>query len=696
MLDNLVIVESKSKIKTFQKILGPKFTIIATGGHICNLPKKTLGIETENDFHVTYVPLSDKKKKIIELREKIKQSKIIWLATDKDYEGERIAENIKKLCLLKNFNRVYFTEITPTAIKTSFENCKTQLNQKFLDCQETRRVIDRLVGYKITPFLWKKFPDSFKMKLSIGRVQSATMSLLMDRERTIKEFQSMKQWKMKALFKHDLIDSIDTMFYQNDLVKIWESEEILPFLHKLSNQFIIICGDSMIKKSYPPKPFITSSLQQTAYGELGFTIGKTMKIAQELYEKGHITYLRTDSHVLSQDFIAMASEFLVKKYGKEFLETFDKKIVNKKNAQEAHEAIRPTKVDFIISNIPEDAQKLYRLIWIRTMSFLLQPYIYEELPLYIKELQFEQDQYFRGSFQNTVSLGYKVIFEENGKEKMDMIQFSKKLHGTKVHNVYIEAYESKQEPPKYYDEASLVKMMENKGIGRPATYQISIEKLMNKNYIEKCNIKGQEQICKIIRWENHNIIMKDKKIIMGKQNNKFKITQLGHEIYEFVNEYFPFICNIEFTKKMEENIDDILSSTNTKNSVLTLFYETLKPLLNQEISKNSSNDKISQFKIHKKTFHVKNGKFGYYIQFMDKKKTKNIPLQPYLDLFKKSIEEIQEDDIKKLLKFPLVYQKNSQSLKIEYGRYGIYCRDVKIDNDDLQCIKNYIEIKIDK
>jgi len=686
MIENLVIVESTSKIKSFQKILGDRYTIIATGGHLCNLPTKELGIDIHNHFSASYVPLEGKKAKIKELTTKLKAAKNIWLATDKDFEGERISEDIRKLGRLQDFNRVYFTEITPDALGVAFSNPRKHLDEGFLDCQETRRIMDRLVGYKLSPVLWKHFTDSFSMHLSVGRVQSATLSLIVDRAIACEHFRYEKKWKMKARF--DGLGDQDCIFYENYAIKIWEKKEIAPFFQGLFDKFTMHCEDTEKKKVLPSKPFITSSLQQVAYQQLGFPIGKTMKIAQGLYEKGCITYLRTDSYHLSEQFVHQARSYLLETYGEQYVNPSSyQQVVNRKNAQGAHEAIRPT--DATQKNArgfsDDDYQKLYQLIWIRTLSSLLRPMIYEEMPIRIKDLTFTENQYFQGVVKTILSEGFTVLSGGRcgGTEGLLIRdRWDDRATGCQ----WIEAYESSTAPPPHYDEASLVKKMETEGIGRPSTYQMSIEKLMTHGYIKKSSIKGREIEISRFRWKRRQISTESQNIIIGGQNNRIVLTQIGQKVFEFLKHHFPFICNTEFTKNMETNIDKILSQSIKKIQILTEFYGILEPFLSQPIAKTTINESITSIKIKNKVYRIKRGKFGYFLQYTKDKKSANIPLEPYLKNSGKTVEMLGEIDIQFLTSLPMVFMKNNCPITIEYGRYGFYSRDSKLDHTDVTAI----------
>lgn len=676
---NIVIVESKSKIKTIEKILGKDYKVFASSGHIDNLSKKELGIDIENNFKPTYKLLVDKKKYLDNLKHHCQKGNV-WLATDKDFEGERIAEALRKYLGLANFKRVYFTEITPKAILDSFKNPSTHLNTLYLDCQETRRIMDRLIGYKLSPILWKHFPMNNKNPISIGRVQAATLAIVMNRDKEIEEFTSAKNWVVIGYFTNSLQETLQALLHPKDL----EHENILQLLKQLVGKFTTKCLDPKLTKSYPSKPFITSSLQQASYTALHFPIQKTMKLAQELYEKGHITYIRTDSAKLSDDFIQLASQYIAENYGQDYVLKVPRNPKNNKNAQEAHEAIRPTRLVKEI-NLSLDHQKLYELIWKRSIAYIMTPAIYQEMEIQIKDVSFQNNEYFKDTISELIFDGYLKLENKTICEKWNgPLTTWKSLTCNKI-----EAREKFENFPIHYDESALVKKMEQEGIGRPATYVASISKLVEKKYIEKKDFVGVSKQQKGYLWKkpNHPLKVFAEKVVLGKEKNKFGMTELGTNIIKFLEKYFSFAINIGFTKEMEIKIDDILNQKTKKLEILNDFYKILKPLLEQNIEKTGvvkkASNSLRQFKIGRKLYHIKDGPYGPYLHYKEKTKVKNISLTAYLQFSHKSLDSLMEKDVKLLASLPIEYKDNC---KLEYGRYGFYSRQENLTNDQIKDI----------
>jgi DNA topoisomerase-1 len=673
---NIVIVESKSKIKTIEKILGKDYKVFASSGHIDNLPKKELGIDIENNFKPTYKLLVDKKKYLDNLKQQCEKG-VVWLATDKDFEGERIAEALRKYLRLSNFKRVYFTEITPKAILESFKNPSTHLNNLYLDCQETRRIMDRLIGYKLSPILWKHFPMNNKNPISIGRVQAATLAIVMNRDKEIEEFSSAKNWVVTGFFINSLQDTLQAVLHPKDL----EHEIIVQLLGQLVGNFTAKCLDPKHTKSYPSKPFITSSLQQASYSALHFPIQKTMKLAQELYEKGHITYIRTDSAKLSDDFVQIATQYIAENYGQEYVLKIPRNPKNNKNAQEAHEAIRPTRLTKEI-NLSLDHQKLYELIWKRSIAYIMTPAIFQEVEIQIKDASFQNNEYFKDTISELIFDGYLKLENKTIYEKWKgPLTTWKSVTCNKI-----EAREKFGNFPIHFDESGLVKKMEQEGIGRPATYVASISKLVDKKYIEKKDFEGvyKDQIGYIWKKPNHPLQTFSEKVVLGKEKNKFGITELGGNIIKFLEKYFSFAINIGFTKEMEIKIDDILNQQSKKHEILNDFYKILKPLLEQPIEKTiitkKANDSLRQFKIGRKLYHIKDGPYGPYLHYKEKTKVKNISLTAYLQFSHKSLDSLMEKDVKLLTSLPIEYKDHC---KLEYGRYGFYSRQENLTREQI-------------
>lgn len=678
---NLVIVESKSKIKTIEKILGKDFKVVASSGHIDNLPKKELGIDIENNFKPKYIIDMKKKKNIQDLVHQCQKASLVWLATDKDFEGERIAEALRKHCRLTKFNRVYFTEITPKAIQESFGCPVHHLHQGYLDCQETRRILDRLIGYKLSPILWKNFPMNSKKPISIGRVQAATLAIVMKRDTLIQKFETNKNWVVTGFF--------------NDIQAILEpeltnEEKVVQVLKQLNGKFSSQCLDPKVVKSYPSKPFITSTLQQASYQQLGFPIQKTMKLAQELYEKGHITYLRTDSCILSNDFMTLASDYIKSHFGEDYLQIIPRVVKNNKNAQEAHEAIRPTRMNREI-NLSTEHEKLYSLIWNRSLGFLMTPALYQEIELQIRDSSFEKEMCFKHNIRHLMFPGYLVLDEKVKVVPTEQLKTeSQRWKSINCHK--IQAMEKFKNPPSHHDFSTLVKQMEKEGIGRPATYQASIDKLIDKKYIENKNFKGTQVDIQGYRWISSKVPLEriSDTILLGKECNKLGVTELGESILRFLKQYFAFVVNIDFTKEMETHIDNILKESSNKLEILTHFYKTFQPLLSQTIEKPKQEVKVStdlaQIKIGRKIFHIKEGPYGPYLHYKNDGKVKNISLTAYLQFVHKSLEQIKEKDIQLLLACPVEYKPG---FVLEYGRYGFYSRQEKLSTDQ---IKNYLQL----
>ena len=697
-----MIVESFSKTRTIQKILGNEYTVIASGGHIDNLPKKEMGVDVHDEFRTHYHILPAKRQWIRDVRQRLEGgSKTIWLATDKDLEGERIAEAIRCQCRLEpgSFHRVYFTEITPAAIHEAFDHPLPHLDAAALESQETRRVLDRLIGYQLSPLLWKRFPQNSRTPLSIGRVQAATLSLVVDRCSKNQEHQQQKKWSIVGDFE-DLPRAV-----YDDKKNPFQSEteaSVLDFLTRLQGNFVARARAPTIVKTPPPPPFMTSTIQQTAYRELGMPIQRTMKVCQELYEKGRITYPRTDSCILSSTFRTEAVAFLQERYGAGNVDPGvsdsnrnQKKTTKSKNAQEAHEAIRPTscRLEALPSSDEQknrDHQRLYGLIWKRAMASLMRPAEYQETKIEIRDASFlkDNDGAFRCAPRRLVFPGY-LLLSSPATATPGQENIPKKKEWT-VHCHGIEAKEVFSAPPPRYDEASLVRRMEEEGIGRPATYQQSIDKLVEKRYIEKRATDGVLKTIHVLRWKDPSseVLPAQEQIRVGAEpSNRFSSTELGERVHTFLAEHFPDIVSVSFTKDMESKLDEVQRGCNTRLSILEAFYKSWEPLVasvRQSVATTTAiaplQDKASplkEIKIGRRIYRVFGGPYGPYLKFKDasSNRVKNIGLNPYLQWKGlNTMEEFGQDDVALLASLPLQVR---DGLMIEYGRYGFYCRQDK-------------------
>lgn len=532
MAKNLVIVESPAKVKTIKKFLGSNYSVLATNGHIRDLPKSQMGIDVEQDFEPKYITIRGKGDIVSKLKKEAKKASKIYLATDPDREGEAIAWHLTYALKLGDvvYKRISFNEITKTAVKAALK-APRDLNQDLVDAQQARRILDRLVGYKISPILWKKI----KRGLSAGRVQSATLNLIVERENEVNAFIPEEYWSIEGEFLFDKNQKIVGELIQKNHKKLKLTNEkiVEEILADLKNQTGVI--EAIVKgerKKQPPKPFTTSTLQQEAAKLLNFATAKTMRIAQQLYEGvdikgegtvGIITYLRTDSTRISEEALMAAKDFVGQAYGKEYL-GFYKATGGKGNIQDAHEAIRPTDVNrlpmAIKESLSKDQFKLYQLIWKRFVASQMKAAIYHTEKIDFKVL----DYTFRQSSQIVAFDGFLKVYESD--EKSDKVRKFTLNEGDKFKVKSTEAKRHETQPPARYTEASLVKALEELGIGRPSTYATTITTLLARNYITK----EKKNLC---------------------------LTELGEIVDQMVREYFPTITDIHFTAKMEKELDEV-------------------------------------------------------------------------------------------------------------------------------------------
>ncbi len=599
MTKYLVIVESPTKEKTLKKILVSNYTIKSSKGHLIDLPKTKLGIDVKNNFRPEYVVIPRQRRVLKELEKSIKGKEKVFLATDPDREGEAIAWHIaQKLKVNEGKNRVSFNEITEKAVSQAFKNPR-EINLNMVNSQKARRLVDRLVGYKISPLLWKKIGK----KLSAGRVQSVTLRLICEREEEIAKFKIEEYWTINALFKK--IEDEKAEPFEAKLLSINSKKatintkkEATEICEEVKNQDIYIKNINKKKESKNPQPpFITSTLQQEAYNKLNFPIKKTMFIAQKLYEgitlgnKGNIgliTYMRTDSIRVSDEAKTEAKKYIEEHYGKDFAKSSQnfKKGKNKiKNVkiQDAHESIRPTYVfnhpESIKKYLTNDQYKLYNLIWKRFIASRMKAAYLEKITIDI-----ETGRYiFRTSGSKILFKGYMILYGQNNQD-LDKIPDLKKEDKLKL--LKIKANQSFTKPPPRYTEASLVKRLEKEGIGRPSTYVPIISTLQYRTYVEKIN-------------------------------KKFIPTELGITVNSFLIHYFSDIVNIAFTVKMEKQLDEIESNNKIWKNVLDVFYKAFS----SDLEKGNEAPKIKLPEIESdeicdkcgRKMLIKNGRFGKFL-----------------------------------------------------------------------------------
>ena len=612
MVKYLVIVESPTKEKTLKKILGEDYLIKSSKGHIIDLPKTKLGIDIENDFQPEYVTIPRQRSIVKELEKYSKDKDKIFLATDPDREGEAIAWHIAQKLKIKNDNnRVSFNEITERAVSQAFKNPR-EINLNMVDSQKTRRLLDRLVGYKISPLLWKKIGK----KLSAGRVQSVTLRLICEREEEILKFKEDEYWLISALLsktEDEEIKPFEAKLFSVDSKKITirNKKEAMQICAEVKNQNIYVKDINKRKEFKNPQPsFTTSSLQQEGYNKLNFPIKKSMIIAQQLYEgialgnKGNvglITYMRTDSIRVSNEAKSEAKKYIEEKYGKNFAKSFeniekDKKKIKNKTIQDAHESIRPTSVfnqpDLIKKYLSNDQYKLYSLIWQRFIASRMKAAYLEKITINI-----EAGKYiFRASGSNILFKGFMIIYNE---DNQDLNTPPDLKEGDKLKIIKIEEKQYFTKPPPRYTEASLVKILEKEGIGRPSTYVPIIDTIQRREYVEKVN-------------------------------KKFNPTELGITVNSFLTQYFSDIISVAFTAKMEKQLDEVESNKKKWVDILKTFYKTFSKDL--EKGNQAQRIKITQLfsdeicdKCGRKML-IKSGRFGKFLAcsgFPDCKNTKS-------------------------------------------------------------------------
>jgi len=615
MTKYLVIVESPTKEKTLKKILGKDYTIKSSKGHLIDLPKTKLGIDVENNFRPEYVVIPKQRKVLKELEKSTKGKTKVFLATDPDREGEAIAWHIAQRLNVKDAkSRITFNEITERAVSQAIKKPK-EINLNMVNSQKTRRLLDRLVGYKVSPLLWKKIGK----KLSAGRVQSVTLRLICEREEEIAKFKIEEYWTINALLKKvedEKAEPFEAKLFSVNSKKatINNKKEATEICEEVKNQNIYVKSINKKKESKNPQPpFTTSTLQQEAYNKLNFPIKKTMFIAQQLYEgitlgnKGNIgliTYMRTDSIRVSDEAKREAKKYIEEHYGKDFaklaqiLKKGKSKIKNVK-IQDAHESIRPTYVfshpESTKKYLTNDQYKLYNLIWQRFIASRMKAAYLEKITIDI-----ESEKYiFRTSGYRILFKGYMILYGQNNQD-LDRIPDLEEKDELKL--LKIEANQSFTKPPPRYTEASLVKRLEKEGIGRPSTYVPTISTLQYRTYVEKVN-------------------------------KKFKPTELGMTVNSFLIQYFSDIVNVAFTAKMEKQLDEIESDEKKWENVLDIFYKAFS----KDLEKGSQAKKIEMPKVFSdeicdkcgSKMLIKNGRFGKFLACSGFPKCKNT--KPFLD-----------------------------------------------------------------
>jgi len=546
---NLVIVESPAKAKTIKKFLGRNYKVEASMGHVRDLPKSKLGIDLEEDFEPNYITIRGKGKTLNKLRKAAKKSDEVFLATDPDREGEAISWHLAYALKLsdEDNNRIEFNEITKSAIQNAIKNPRT-IDKDLVDAQQARRLLDRIVGYRLSPLLWKKV----RKGLSAGRVQTVAVKIICEREEEIRDFDEEEYWSLEIELKNEDGEVLKADLYRIDNKKfnLENKEETDQVIEDIKNEkFEIIKVKKRKRRRNPKSPFTTSTLQQRASNKLNFTAKKTMYMAQQLYEGidvgsegtvGLISYIRTDSTRLSNEAKNGAKNYILNKFGDKFLKSSKKKSKNNANAQDAHEAIRPTDTqrtpEKIKKYLSKDQFKLYDLIWKRFVASQMSPALYESISAQFKA---GEKYKFRVSGSRLLFPGHLIL---TGKEKEDNIDLPVLNEGDKYSLVKTNPEQHFTTPPPRYSEATLVKTLEEEGIGRPSTYAPTLSTIESRDYVEK-------------------------------EGRYFKPTELGETVTELLTEYFPDVTDVEFTADLEKRLDEIEKGNENWKKILRDFYE---------------------------------------------------------------------------------------------------------------------------
>ena len=705
MAKNLVIVESPAKKKIIQGFLGKDFIVESSIGHIRDLPSKGgMSIDIENGFIPNYVVSEDKKKVVNLLKSAVKKVDTVWLATDEDREGEAIAWHLTETLKLdsKSTKRIVFHEITKKAILKAVENPRS-LDVNLVNAQQARRVLDRLVGFEISPVLWKKV----KQGLSAGRVQSVAVRLIVEREKEILSFTSTADFRVIIFLTNENGDII-----KSELPKRFNTkEEAYDFMQKCQNaNYIIDNLEKKAAKKSPTAPFTTSTLQQEASRKLGFSVNQTMMVAQKLYEAGKITYMRTDSVNLSQDALDSAKNEIIKLYGEEY--AFRRIYSNKsKGAQEAHEAIRPSYINNKNTDGDSSHQRLYDLIWKRTISSQMADAKIDRTIVKINLSNSDQQLVAKGEI--ITFEGFMKVYLEGKDDEVSSEKgvLPKLFEGEKL--ILSEGIASEQfsRYPARYTEASLVKKMEELGIGRPSTYAATITTVQKRGYVEKESRDGEERIAQSIELKNGNLESIEVKTMFGAEKNKLFPTDVGIVVTDFLIENFKDIMQYSFTASVEDEFDEIAEGKKVWNDMIATFYTKFHNQV--EIVSETKGKSLGQrsLGIDEKTgntLYARIGPFGPMIQLGEKSEDENAPKPKYASLVKgQAIQTITFEEAMKLFDLP----RNLGSYKEEdiiaaIGRFGPYLRYKgkftsikKTDNEDPLTIKleraiELIEIKI--
>ena len=670
MAENLVIVESPAKAKTIEKYLGVNYKVASSFGHISDLPSKNIGIDIENDFKPKYEVSSDKKTIVKNLKDLVKKSKTVWLASDEDREGEAIAWHLFRTLKLDadNTKRIVFNEITKSAITNAINNPRS-INYDLVDAQQARRVLDRIVGYELSPVLWRKV----KGGLSAGRVQSVAVRLIVEKEREIRNYVSTSTYKVEAIFKNsngkEFVARLSNEFKSKD--------DAVDYLNSTTGSTFKVSEivKKPVKKS-APAPFTTSTLQQEASRKLSFPVSKTMSVAQRLYESGHITYMRTDSVNLSNLAIDEAKKQVIKNFGEAYAnpKNFSTKA---KGAQQAHEAVRPTNFDMSPDNVKDyDQKRLYQLILNRTLASQMKPAELEKTNIKISSSNRSELFTANGEvikFDGYLKL-YQVSKDDDSAEDDGILPRFNENEILNLEDLF--ATQKFSRPPYRYSEASLVKKLEELGIGRPSTYAPTISTVQNRGYVEKGSTEAKSR--KVIKVSISNGVISENTLSekFGSDKGKLIPTDIGMIVTDFLKNHFEYIMDYNFTAKVEQDFDSIASGKKDWTEMMKSFYGKFHPVVEdvqQNATRESGKRVLGSHPENDKEVSVRLGKFGPMVQIGtvdDEEKPKFASLPQDFQ-----IESVTLDQALSLFELPRTLGEfQGETLEANNGRYGPYIK----------------------
>ncbi len=673
MAKNLVIVESPAKKKIIQGFLGKDFIVESSIGHIRDLPKKGgMAIDIENGFEPNYVISEDKTKVVSHLKSVAKKADVVWLATDEDREGEAIAWHLTEALKLdaKTTKRIVFHEITKKAIAKAVENPRL-LDTNLVNAQQARRVLDRLVGFELSPVLWRKV----KQGLSAGRVQSVAVRLIVERENQITNFIPLSSYKVVAFF----INAEGKVLRAELPQRFKNNEDAYVFMEKCKDAtYSVDSLEQKPAKKYPTAPFTTSTLQQEASRKLGYSVSQTMMVAQKLYEAGKITYMRTDSVNLSNDALDAAEQEITKLYGEDYAK---RRVYTSKSkgAQEAHEAIRPSYMNNKSVDGDSSHQRLYNLIWKRTISSQMADAQLDRTTVKIN-ISNTNEMFVAKGEVITFEGFMKVYLEGKDDDNEEQKGMLPKLEVGELLGLS-EAVASEQfsRPPARYAEASLVKKMEELGIGRPSTYAATITTVQKRGYIEKENRDGFERISQMIELKDGNLTKLEKTSITGAENKKLFPTDVGIVVTDFLVEHFTDVMEYSFTASVETEFDEIAEGKKVWNEMIASFYGGFKEKVVDvigNVAKASGERELGTDPASGEKVFARIGPFGPMVQMGEKQEDENAPKPKFASLIKgQTIQTITMDEAMDLFKLPrTVGEWRGKEVVASVGRFGPYLR----------------------